>query len=130
MREPNKQDRMARYALEKAEDWDGILKALCALTAIQLPEGVGFIPIPPFGAAVARFLVRRGKAEVSVYLDWYEALGFFGAPHWEIYPDTDDNNMRFALHDTAGLTAAIVASLDKQEPACGKAIGEQGRRNP
>lgn len=44
---------------------------------------------------------------MSVYLDCYEALGYFGGPHWEIYPNEIGNNERFAIDDIDSMLAAI-----------------------
>jgi hypothetical protein len=39
---------------------------------------------------MARFRVRLPDHspidDVSVYLDCYDRIGFFGAPYWEVYP--------------------------------------------
>lgn len=64
--------------------------------------------VPPFGGAVVRFLVNTPrKKNISIYLDCYEQLGFFGGPHWEVYPDVDGNNSRFAMNDIRGLLDCI-----------------------
>ena len=68
--------------------------------------------IPPIVAAVVRFAVYKEKKRVSVYLDCYENLGYFGGPHWEIYPSKDGDNARFAMEDTEGLLNAIDESLN------------------
>jgi hypothetical protein len=70
--------------------------------------------IPPFAGAVVRFVVSKGKARVSVYLDCYDNLGYFGEPHWEIYPDSEDTNARFAMNDTETLLKEIDKSLKAQ----------------
>ena len=105
---------MERYELESAEKWNNIIRQIPAL---NFSENWLVKVIPPFGGAVARFQVRHKdneKAYVSVYCDWYERLGYFGAPHWEIYPNIEDMNERFALNDTEELMKAIHASIDKQ----------------
>lgn len=70
--------------------------------------------IPPFAGAIVRFVVKkkRGKKQVSVYMDAYDRLGIFGEPHWEIYPDAEGNNTRFKLNDTKNLLKAIKKSLE------------------
>ena len=56
--------------------------------------------IPPFGGAVARFLVFKNEEQIcSVYLDWYENLGCFGEPYYELYPFEDDIK-RYSLKET------------------------------
>lgn len=67
--------------------------------------------IPPIVGAVVRFRVTKGKKTVSVYLDCYDNLGYFGSPYWEIYPDKDDNNARFPMGDTEALLKAIDKAL-------------------
>lgn len=71
---------------------------------------------------MARFRVGlKGKTErpISVYLDTQNALGVWmdergnPEPYWELYPDVDDENSRFALDDVEGLTAAIDAAVRK-----------------
>jgi hypothetical protein len=68
--------------------------------------------IPPFAGAVVRFFVRKGAKEVSVYLDCYDNLGYMDKkPHWEIYPDKDDENSRFYMNETEELLSAIREAL-------------------
>jgi hypothetical protein len=68
----------------------------------------------PFGGAAARFLVRKGEASVSVYADFDDSLGCYGAPYWEIYPHTDDT-WRGPLADGEGLIEAISVAIGQQE---------------
>jgi len=80
--------------------------------------------IPPFGGAVVRFIVTKGKARVSVYLDCYDLIGIYGEPYWEIYPgyfytekDGDivyEDTMRYDMKDTSGLIKGIEYSLEYQ----------------
>lgn len=85
---------------------------------IEFDPGWQVMVIPPFAGAMVRFLVKNPGAEnrhVSVYLDCYEKLGYYGGPHWEVYPDSEGNNARFMMNDTKGLLDAIRESLDKKE---------------
>lgn len=67
--------------------------------------------IPPFGGALARFVVYgKGNAQVSVYFDAYEMLGCYGEPHWEAYP-IGDNNERWAMKDWRKMFRAIDREL-------------------
>lgn len=100
-----------RTILERDEKWAEIINLMPKL---KFKNEWDVTIIPPFNGVVARFLVYYGKGSVSVYCDWYEKLGFFGGPHWEIYPDTDEENWRCALNETTKLMAAIEASLNKQ----------------
>jgi hypothetical protein len=68
--------------------------------------------IPPFGGAMVRYKIAKGKATVSVYMDAYDELGSMGEPYWEIYPSKDGETDRFLLAETEELIAAIGASLD------------------
>jgi len=84
---------------------------------LRFPASWAVQVIPPFGGAVARFCVRnRSGRVVSVYLDCYEKLGFFGAPYWEIFPSADGEPERFAMEDVAGLMAGLRRSLRKRGP--------------
>jgi hypothetical protein len=68
---------------------------------------------PPFSGAVVRFRVKKGKSDISVYLDCYDNLGFMGRPYWEIYPYNDDT-FRCAMNDTDGLIQAISIALSTE----------------
>ena len=83
---------------------------------IKFPPHWYIKPIGPFCGASVRFLVTldpNKKECISVYADLYDRLGFFGVPHWEIYPDDEGNNSRFKLNDTAYLISAIEKALLK-----------------
>ena len=72
------------------------------------------IIIPPYGGAIARFLVRYHNKKVSCYLDCYDELGYFGAPYWEIYPYEDDI-YRIRMNDTKELMEKIQEVLEEDE---------------
>jgi hypothetical protein len=67
--------------------------------------------IPPFNGALARFRVNN---KVSIYLDGYDTLGYFGEPYWEVYPH-EDCVFRCAMNDTNALISAINESLKQQK---------------
>ncbi len=69
---------------------------------------------PPFAGADARFQVRKGKASVSVYLDFDGNLGAMDEPYWEIHPLGDDC-ARYLLNETDDLLAGIAESIREQE---------------
>lgn len=69
--------------------------------------------IPPFAGAVARFKIRKGDANVSIYLDCYDRLGCYGQPYWEVYPHHDDV-FRCDMADTDSLLKAIAESIEQQ----------------
>ena len=81
------------------------------IPSLKFKPSWGVQIIPPFAGAVVRFVVTKGEARVSVYLDCYDNLGFFGRPHWELYPSVDGNNIRFDMHDTESLLEEIAKSL-------------------
>jgi len=84
---------------------------------LRFPVSWAVQVIPPFGGAVARFCVRnRSGRVVSVFLDCYEKLGFFGGPYWEIFPSADGEPERFAMEDVAGLMVGLRRSLRKRGP--------------
>ena len=77
----------------------------------------------PFCGAAARFKIKLKSNEncyVSVYLDTTCTLGTFQddagnlIPHWEIYPDSEGDNARFAMEDVTALIEAINSSLMAQ----------------
>ena len=68
---------------------------------------------PPFAGAVVRFRVKKDKAEVSIYLDCYDKLGYYGEPYWEVYPHNGDV-YRCDMADTESLLNAIKESIVKQ----------------
>jgi hypothetical protein len=94
--------------MEADEDWRGWIEKIPAVTFD--PEWAVKV-IPPFGGAMARFVVLSGPHRISVYLDVNESLGLWGGePYWEAYPIADDV-ARFSLNDTDGLMAAIRAEV-------------------
>jgi hypothetical protein len=99
-----------RYTVEYAEKW----REICAqVPFIKFDPRWEISVIPPFAGAVARFLVRDPaipKSKVSVYLDWFDALGYMDAPYWEVYPVGDDTE-RCLLAETEKLLESIRKSL-------------------
>lgn len=98
-----------RFEIERDEDW----RKICAeIPALKFPPDWSVRIIPPFAGAVARFIASKNNKTVSVYCDWYDNLGYFGAPHWEAFP-IDDSNKRFALENVEELIADIDKELSK-----------------
>ena len=101
-----------RYKIKAAEKWREIGEQIPYLTFPQEWEVQMF---PPFGGAVVRFRARlKGAADndknwVSVYLDFYDNLGFMNQPYWEAYPIGDDT-ARFLLNETKDL----IETIDRQ----------------
>jgi hypothetical protein len=69
--------------------------------------------IPPFRGAVVRFKIKKGDANVSIYLDCYDRLGCYGQPYWEVYPHENDV-FRCDMEDTETLLKAIAESIAEQ----------------
>jgi hypothetical protein len=99
---------MKRIEIETAEKW--------RMQTLEMPY-LKFKPdwevkiIPPFCGATVRFVVKKPHSEkdVSVYLDMFSNLGFFGSPYWEIYPTADGETWRCAL----GCEDELIAEIDK-----------------
>lgn len=76
-------------------------------------------PLPPFGGAVARFMVKeKDRLDlndcVSVYLDCYSILGVFdidNSPYWEIEPHNNSGPSRYEMDDVEGLVRGIGEGL-------------------
>jgi hypothetical protein len=101
-----------RSEVDKEEEWD---EWLLKIPKIKFKEDWEVRIIPPFGGAMARFWIDKGDKHVSVYLDCYQRLGYFGGhngePYWELYPYHGDT-YRCAMRNTEELTAKISEILD------------------
>jgi len=98
---------------------------------------------PPFTGAMARFRLRYKENEISVYLDCFSRLGFYGdgyaEPYWKMRPYENDT-ARFAMSDTEGLLAAIDKQFNsdwtefykerEERPARRKALIEEIKNDP
>lgn len=104
----SKEGFVLRYEVEQNERWQEWSRHI---PPIEFPAGWKVQVLPPSGGAMARFRVYYKEFWVSVYLDVYERLGFFGGPHWEMYPNSEGDNERFGLEDTKGLLDAIQKSF-------------------
>lgn len=95
-----------RYEVEKQEDWRGITDSIPFL---KFPATWEVKVIPPWAGAVGRFLVKLpGGAVKSIYLDWYDALGIYQEPYWEVHPVNGDIG-RCPVADTKELLRLIKA---------------------
>lgn len=102
-------DLMMRHDLESAEQW---MLVRSKMPTLKFKSDWEVQIIPPFAGAMVRFVVRKPNgASISVYCDFYEKLGYFGAPYWEAYAfeqgDDHDWPQRFALEETEELLKAI-----------------------
>lgn len=118
-------DYMARPLIEKKEGWR---EAIGEIPFLSFPKGWEIQVIPPFGGAMARFCVRKGEAEVSVYADFNDALGIVGQPYWETHPNTDDDCDRFLINETDELIASISKSLAWQNRRAQKVNRKTGSK--
>lgn len=80
---------------------------------IKFPSDWEVQLIQPFAAAVARFRVRKGNACVSVYADFFDNIGCFGEPYWEVYPHHEDVG-RCKIADVPELLKMIRTSIRQQ----------------
>lgn len=66
----------------------------------------------PFGGAAARFMVKCGDADISVYLDTKSVLGGIDEPYWELFPNPEGDCDRFLMHETDDLIDGIQQAID------------------
>lgn len=118
---------MKRAQVERDEEW---IKIIQQIPSLRFPASWSIQIIPPFCGAIARFIVTKGDARVSVYADFYEVLGFFGGPHWEIYPDASGENERFAIAETGPLISEIGKSLARQIACAANAREPKSKGGP
>ena len=99
-----------RYEIEAEEKWDTIRTLI---PFIPFPNGWQIKMLPPFGGAVARFAVTvEGiNGAVSIYLDWYDRLGYYGSPYWEVWP-VDGDVGRCGINEIDELLTLIKTSLE------------------
>jgi hypothetical protein len=102
-------DYLKRAEVERDEEWRE--KWVEKIPHLQFKEDWKIKIIPPFGGAIARFWIDKEGNHVSVYLDCYENLGYFGEPYWEVYPYKDDV-YRVAMNDTDELLKIIAEVID------------------
>lgn len=114
---------LMRSRVESAYEWRKWQKEIPFL---NFKEDWNVKVIPPFGGAVARFIVSLKDNEntwISVYLDCYHELGYFGSPnedpvpYWEMYPyqyEDYKDTYRCAMNDTEELLKKIDEQLKVQ----------------
>lgn len=89
---------------------------------LPFKDGWEVKPVPAFFGAVVRFQVQHKDIKdfrVSVYLDCYEKLGYFGGPYWEVYPVGSDT-ARYSIEDTEGVISAIDSAFKHKRKPKGK----------
>jgi len=104
---------MHDYQQDRIKQMDGWLKRAGEVPYLKFPPSWTIAVIPPFTGADARFFVRKGRAHVSVYLDFDGRLGAMDEPYWEVYPVNGDCH-RSLLNETDDLLAAIAKSIRQQ----------------
>lgn len=104
---------MSRYD-EKHFDWVKRMEAFGDIMPwLSFPRGWKIRMITPFGGAAARFCVKAGKGDVSVYADFDGSLGSWSGPYWEIHPYKNGVG-RCGIEDVPRLVAMITQSLRSQ----------------
>lgn len=104
-----------RYRIEEKEQW----RQWCdKIPFIPFPDGWQIQIIPPFVGAMARFRVRLPQHKegdsVSIYLDCFDRLGFFGEPYWEVYPYQGDTG-RCPMADVKTLIEMIADREERKD---------------
>jgi len=95
---------MKRYELEAKEKWD---KIITNIPTLKFNSDWEVRIIPPYGGAIARFYIEKNNKHIcSVYLDWYDTLGYVGDPYYELYPFETDTK-RYLLNETDELLKDI-----------------------
>ena len=100
-------DLIDRYKIENSEDWR---KWSNDMPKLSFNPDWQIKVIPPFGGAIARFLVFKGENRVSVYFDANGVLGAMDEPYWEAYP-IDGDAERFLLGEEDAMLKAIERQL-------------------
>jgi hypothetical protein len=98
--------------LAQKQEW---LKWAKEIPFIQWPAHWKVKAVPPSNGAIIRYyvLLPNKKQHISIYLDCYEHLGFFGQPYWEVYPVNNDV-ARCAMNDTEELLKLIASAGEKE----------------
>lgn len=99
-----------RFGNERNENWR---EWLDKIPYLKFDKDWSVQVIPPFAGALIRFRVKKGKADISVYLDVNQSLGFCDKPYWEIYPHHHGDAYRCYMEETDKLLRAIRTSIKK-----------------
>lgn len=102
---------LARCKIESLEKWR---ENALVIPFIQFKPEWEIKIIPPFTGAMIRFIVKYNDKTVSVYLDFFDNLGCYGEPYWEVFPVHDDT-ARHKMNDVSGLLESISTGLDMPE---------------
>ncbi len=107
-----------RFNIESNEGWRTWAKKMPYL---KFDSDWEVAVIPPFAGAIARFVVKKESAYVSIYFDAYSRLGWMWdeeknepSPYWEIYPAADGDVSRYYLGEENQMIDDIRKSLFSQ----------------
>lgn len=105
-----------RHNIEHTEKWrDWVTKA----PYFNFPKSWSVQITPPFAGVMLRFRIKKNKAEISVYMDTNNSLGYYTddkgnpVPYWEIYP-YDGDTFRCGVDEIDLLMKAITKSIKQQ----------------
>ncbi len=99
--------------VEEIFEWD---KWMEEVPYLKFPSDWEIKVVPPFAGAIVRFRVKKGNADISVYLDCYDILGCMGRPYWEIYPySSEEYTFRCSMNDTDELLEAITIAIEANQ---------------
>ena len=110
MKTITREERTKVYDVEDSFQWREWVEKI---PYIKFPSDWKVKPIPPFGGTIVRFQVNTPDYKnVSVYLDCYSMLGYYGGePYWEVYPYYGDVG-RCGMQETGKLIGMIAEAGD------------------
>lgn len=88
------------------DEMDGTLNIMKMIPSLRFKSEWDVRVLPNFMGSFSRFFIN---GEVSVYLDFYNRLGYYGAPYWEVYDGS--TTTRFAFNDTVSMMDFIDETL-------------------
>lgn len=88
-----------RMALDELDQMNPLM---FTIPNIHFKEGWNVKVLPGYMGAFARFRVNDF---ISIYLDMFDRLGYYGSPYWELHDGSD--TLRFSMEDTEGLLSCI-----------------------
>lgn len=106
--------RLMRYQVEEREEW---MKWVKEMPYLHFKSSWEVQVIPPFGGALARFVVRLKDAPdtwISIYFDPHCNLGYMKGPYWEVYPIGEDTE-RWLVGEEQEMIESIHKELLKQK---------------
>ena len=107
-------DILERSDIEVKEEWRS--RWIEEIPYLQFDSDWEIKIIPPFGGALARFIVKKGDKTVSVYFDGHSKLGWVydesdnPIPYFEIYPYHYDAK-RYYINETDKMLNDIRSAL-------------------